>query len=239
MLSVHHTAALTSAALLAASMSLALVTSVKAQAQTDCAAFSNAIELCSKLAALESASDVGDNSVYRAQLHELKVANYLHLIELNLTLMVQHKCALPREPFTPGDYLMNAHECAFAAAMGHDRSVVCDFGKWTRSPAPITTSPPKPPPAYDTAHDAPTAAEAWQRCTKAMDPAYFIRSIGGILTSPAYDPAYLIESTADGATNHFEFRASLSVVSGGSREWTCSIDYDHGVSKAPVVGSQR
>jgi hypothetical protein len=95
-------------------------------AGVDCAAFQRAISTSSQLAALErhaqppppaqprtyphgvslmgaaealiAASEAEDGAT-RTQLHELRIANYLHLIDLNLTVMSQHKCALPREPF--------------------------------------------------------------------------------------------------------------------------------------------
>jgi len=98
-----------------------------AAAEVDCAALQKAVSASSQLAALErhaelpppaqprtyphgvslmgaaealiAASEAEDGAA-RTQLHELRIANYLHLIDLNLTVMSHHKCALPKEPFT-------------------------------------------------------------------------------------------------------------------------------------------
>ena len=39
-----------------------------------------------------------ENGAARAQLRELKIANHLRLIEINLNLMAQNKCSMPKEP---------------------------------------------------------------------------------------------------------------------------------------------
>ena len=39
-----------------------------------------------------------ENSAARAQLRELKIANYMRLMDINLSLMIQNKRPLPKEP---------------------------------------------------------------------------------------------------------------------------------------------
>jgi hypothetical protein len=192
----------------------------------------------SKLAALEDAGGVGDDSVYRAQLREMKVANYLHLIELDLTLIVQHKCALPKEPFTAGDYLMDAHECAYATALGHDKTVVCDFAKWRRHPTTLLVpdqKPPdqKPPSRPDAAEfHRPSAAEAWWVCGEAVKGA--LAPFGTQIR--AYAQNDLISSHQDGNWDRFELKIESGVRAVGKpKMWTCAVDYESGVSKIPVV----
>jgi hypothetical protein len=46
---------------------------------------------------LIDASDA-EKGAARAQLHQLKIANYLRVMEMNLNLMIQNRCPLPREP---------------------------------------------------------------------------------------------------------------------------------------------
>lgn len=107
-----------------------------AQAQVDCGAFLKVLEHSNKLIALENAQGIGDNSAVRAQLEEAKIANYLHRMELNLALMIQNKCAVPKEPFTSGDYLENALKCSMEQIKGNFKSPECDLDKWTKHPEP-------------------------------------------------------------------------------------------------------
>ncbi|HEV3074864.1 MAG TPA: hypothetical protein VHB47_10645 [Thermoanaerobaculia bacterium] len=77
---------------------------------------------------------------------------------------------------------------------------------------------------------APSPAEAWDACTKAI-----VAATTEAIGFPAYKPVLLIKSTTNGAVNHFDFKASISVLGGSFQEWTCSIDYENGVAKAPIA----
>jgi hypothetical protein len=87
----------------------------------------------------------------------------------------------------------------------------------------------------------PNAAEAWSVCIKVISEATKEAS-----AFPSYTPELLVKSATDATTDHFEFRASINirttydaekrqVIAGHKQDWTCSIDYENGVAKAPIV----
>ncbi len=80
------------------------------------------------------------------------------------------------------------------------------------------------------AFHVPTAAEAWDACIQ-----HIVAISRADIGVPPYEPALLVKSSADSTTNHFDFRATLSVIGGSHQEWTCSIDYERGVSKLPEI----
>jgi hypothetical protein len=74
------------------------------------------------------------------------------------------------------------------------------------------------------------AMVAWSACVKAIHEASREAS-----AFPSYTPDLLVKSTTDATTDHFEFRASIFMIAGHKQNWTCSIDYENGVAKAPLV----
>jgi hypothetical protein len=113
---------------------IGVIAAVPAQPQVGCGEFQKAIDHSNKLIALTDAEGIGDNSAARAQLQEAQIANYLRRIELNLTLMIQNKCAVPKEPFTTSDYLENALKCSTEQINGNYKSPECDLDKWSKHP---------------------------------------------------------------------------------------------------------
>jgi hypothetical protein len=103
--------------------------------QVDCESFSKSLDHMNKLIAMQSAEGVADNSAVRKQMQEAIISNYLLRIEINLTLMIQNKCTVPQEPFTPGDYMSNALNCNLETMKGNYKSPSCDLETWTKQPA--------------------------------------------------------------------------------------------------------
>jgi hypothetical protein len=125
------------------------LSALAARSQTGCAAFVDTIEYYDKLAAMEEAADVGDTSVYRAQLRELRIANDLRRIDLNLTLMARHNCVLPKEPFAPADYALDASTCELAKTLRREVALACDLNRWRRSAtAPLVSIVPEQTPSH-------------------------------------------------------------------------------------------
>ena len=111
---------------------IGLISASSAHAATDCKALMGAYDQASKLISLEDAQGIGDDSVYRAMLHELKIGNYYKVRELNLTLMQANKCPLPSDPVYPSEYMIDALSCATEQVKGNANSPKCDFNSWKR-----------------------------------------------------------------------------------------------------------
>ena len=116
-------------------------------AQANCKDFADAIEHAVKLIAMADAKSVGDNSAPRATRHELEISNHLARIEINLKLMEASKCALPKDPIGPADYMLDALQCGTAELKGDYKSPECDLSKWVRQPAPNPAPTPAPSPS--------------------------------------------------------------------------------------------
>ena len=94
-------------------------------AQSSCEAFNSAVELEMKRAAYSSAEGIGDSSAARATMHELKIANSLSLINMNLNLMVQNKCPPRKNPIDYMIYFFEASACETAIRRGEKDTTAC------------------------------------------------------------------------------------------------------------------
>jgi|ERR1051325_5355878 hypothetical protein len=117
----------------------------------DCKSFTENIEHALKLIALDDVGGMGDNSVPRATLVELKTANNLARIQINLQLMQASGCPLPKEPIAPSDYLSDALDCSMAELKGVTNPPACDLSKWVRQ-RPKETNTQSEPSSAPTPH---------------------------------------------------------------------------------------
>lgn len=96
-------------------LALMFAASAPLAASTDptptCAGLMAAVESSLKSAASASASTVADSSAHRANLAELKIANELSLVAINLQLMRDNGCVMPRDPIYAGRYALDALKC--------------------------------------------------------------------------------------------------------------------------------
>jgi hypothetical protein len=103
-----------------------------AHAGPDCQELMRAYEIQGKSMSLESAEVIGDNSVYRAILKEMKINNLNIARQMNLSLMVSQRCPLPETPVVLNEYMMDALKCATEQTKGNYRAPECDFAKWNK-----------------------------------------------------------------------------------------------------------
>ena len=104
-----------------------------AHAAADCKALMTAYDHASKLISLEDAKGLGDDSVYRAILHEMTISNYFQVRLLNLHLMELNKCPIPSNPVYSSEYTLQALECSTEQLKGNHQSPKCDLAKWERT----------------------------------------------------------------------------------------------------------
>ena len=115
-------------------VAFALIFSNHAYAQPKdlCSQLMEAYDQSAKSASLSWAQGVGDNSAPRATLRELEISNQLIARQINLTLMIQYKCPLPRTPASSNEYISNAVSCSTALLMNKKSPPECDLKKWKR-----------------------------------------------------------------------------------------------------------
>lgn len=109
---------------------LALGLASFAHAEPTCPDFDAAIDKLTKNIALSSAEGLVENSAPRQTNRELRINNQLQLININLSLMAQNKCAARKAPVNPMVYLSEALDCATAQLKGEQDSPACDMTKW-------------------------------------------------------------------------------------------------------------
>jgi hypothetical protein len=123
--------------LIASLIASALLTSPSKAASPNgaCTALLNAYETESKQASLSWAEGFADNSAPRATLRNLEVNNHLMAKQIDLTLLIQHKCQIPPDPVSTNDYPTDALGChlAMMKAPGSDaRLPACNMENWKR-----------------------------------------------------------------------------------------------------------
>lgn len=101
-----------------------------AMAQNGCAAFSGAIESALKQAAADLIEGVADNSAPRASLRELRVANSLATIRINVDLMAQNKCPPRQTPVDTSYYTVDAFTCEMDTRKGVKDAPTCNQANW-------------------------------------------------------------------------------------------------------------
>lgn len=117
-----------------------------------CTLLSDSIELSLKLIASENAQAIGDNSVPRATLSELKINSHLLLINMHMQLMRDNGCPKRKEPVRTGTYLLPALQCQnqmLAMRLGREvpkeegssLPVGCDMSKWQPNSEAQPTEP--------------------------------------------------------------------------------------------------
>ena len=120
---------------LAASLGLYSTSYAAAQNATLCASLMTAYEEESKSASLSWAEAAGDNSATRATLKQLEINNHLLAKQMNLTLMIQHKCPMPQQPVGVLEYPLPAMKCSTAMLSPRTSDAPlpdCDTSKWSR-----------------------------------------------------------------------------------------------------------
>jgi hypothetical protein len=131
---------------LALSLTLAVVcTAGPTVAQTSggntCKALGGAVEAAHKNL---SASEFGSYARSAAQATQLATeqANAISLMQINLTLMSAHKCAMPTLPVSTATYALPALQCSTAQLKEEaDKEAKCDRSKWQPLGASSTPAP--------------------------------------------------------------------------------------------------
>jgi hypothetical protein len=107
------------------------------QSSANCAAFQHAIDASEAQLSMIFARGLGDDSAPRATLRAEQQGNELRTIAINLELMIQLRCPLPKQPITTvGSYLSAALACATAQTQGEKDPAACKREKWLRDSPP-------------------------------------------------------------------------------------------------------
>jgi hypothetical protein len=75
---------------------------------------------------------VGDDSSVRATSRELEISNWLAVMNMDLTLMIQSKCPLPSYSPKLASYASSALDCVKAQRSGKKEPPECNRDKWKR-----------------------------------------------------------------------------------------------------------
>lgn len=126
---------------------LAVILTVAAPtyAESNCKAFTDSIEYSVKYIAFYEVMMRAEDSAPRATLNEIKIANQIARIQINLTLMQANKCKMPSAPIiNKDDYWSNVINCSAALMSGKSPRPECNVDTWVRhSPKETTTQKPK------------------------------------------------------------------------------------------------
>lgn len=109
-----------------------VIFSQSAFAQQVCADFDTAIDSSLKSIALEKARGIGDDSAPRETNRRVRISNELAMIQMNLSLMAQNKCAPLRSPINDSGYMSNAMECITARMQDQTSPPACEFKEWKK-----------------------------------------------------------------------------------------------------------
>lgn len=105
-----------------------------------CEQFVKAIDLELRVAAYEISRGAGDNSAVRETVREIRIANHLATIGIQVQLMAQNKCPPIKVPIDVDAYEPQAKACfkALAAWKSGDPYPVpgCDVKKWSAPAVP-------------------------------------------------------------------------------------------------------
>jgi len=102
-------------------------------AEVNCQQIQDWIEFKIKVAALINAEGIGDNSIPRLTLKEMKLNNELQIISMNLALLSQNNCPARATLINPGVYMLAAMHCTTARMTGRDEKSACDVDSWKRT----------------------------------------------------------------------------------------------------------
>ena len=110
---------------------LGLSSATPALAQSPCGSLALSWDQNMKEMALSKADSFGERSVPRAALRQAEIGNQLLKQQMNLTLMIQHKCPLPVDAIDDGSaYLTDALQCSTAMIKGERDSPSYKFENW-------------------------------------------------------------------------------------------------------------
>jgi len=119
---------------LACLAALALAFSAPVAAADTCTTLAAAIEHSIKVIALQTVKAGADDSAPRASLYLQQIGNELQMIAIDLSIMRDNRCPMPKEPLSTSQYNGDAAKC-------HSDSVKwtfpspppsCDMSKWGR-----------------------------------------------------------------------------------------------------------
>lgn len=97
-----------------------------------CVDLAKSIDASAKEMSKAEMSGFGDDSAPRETNRQLEINNQLLLIQMNLSLMSQYRCQLPRHSIQVNDYMVNALSCRTAQMGGDYKSPKCDLATWVR-----------------------------------------------------------------------------------------------------------
>ena len=101
-----------------------------ALAQVACPSFEIAIDASLKEIAQNYSDSMFETSAIRAAYQQSKISNELALININVALMAQNKCAPLKAPPTFTHYLPDATQCGTALVQREKNPPACDRKNW-------------------------------------------------------------------------------------------------------------
>jgi len=111
---------------------VAVAKSAGAQDGGTCKGLMAAFEKAGKEASLSWAQEIVAKDTQKALLMALDVHNYMIARQMNLMLMVQHKCAVPSAPVAIHEYSSAAVRCLNAVSAGLHDDAACKREDWER-----------------------------------------------------------------------------------------------------------
>jgi len=121
------------AALLIFALLVSGASSASAQSNTTaCDQLKSAYELASKEASYDLNEARTANSAMQATQMDLEANNWLLVKQMDLTLIIQNKCAVPSEPVFADEYALPAAKCGLTELSRQQHPPECNMATWAR-----------------------------------------------------------------------------------------------------------